>query len=282
MEEPSVKPRSTPTTDECELSAVMIVYNGIATIGRSLDALRFCDEIVVVDDTSTDGTWEYLQTRKDVRSVQRLHQTMADQRAYATSLAKGRWILTIDSDEYVRPELASSIRREIGKPDAPDGFYLIWRSPYPSGLPGVGWSKHPRLMRAGRSKWVATDHLHSPLDTSGLQMKILRQGFVEHEPLPHLAAILRKYINKSVIMAAQGRARGVRGGVWRLVSSTFARFLKAYFIQGGWRFGASGFTMACAEAFEAFTKYAFLIEAPTAVPEQMLDGGPGSVPPGTL
>src|SRR5215510_6906649 len=118
----------------------MIVYNGIATIGRSLDAVRFCDEIVVVDDVSTDGTWEYLQSRKDVRAVQHLHRTLAEQRAYATSLAKGRWVLSIDSDEYVSPELASAIRREIRKPDAPDGFYLLWRSPYPATLRGVGWS----------------------------------------------------------------------------------------------------------------------------------------------
>ncbi len=268
------------SSSDCELSAVMIVYNGIRTVARALDSLSFCDEIVVLDDCSTDGTWEYLQTRKNLRLYQRRHTTMAGQREYVTSLARGRWILTIDSDEYVTPRLADTIRKAICQSDAPDGFYLLWRNPYPPTLRGEVWGKHPRLMRAGRARWVQSDHLHSPLDFAGIRMGLLSDGHVDHEPLPNLAAVLRKYINKSAIMATQERARGVHASGARLVLSTFGRFLKFYLIYGGWRYGASGLAMSCAAAFEAFTKQAFLIEAPVAVPEELQDGGPGSFPSG--
>jgi len=266
--------------DEFELSAVMIVYNGIRTIGRALDSVAFCDEVVVLDDCSTDGSWEYLQSRKNLRLYQRRHTTMAGQREYVTSLARGRWILTIDSDEYVMPRLAEAIRRAIRQPDAPDGFYLPWRNPYPPTLRGEVWGQHPRLMRAGSARWVQSDHLHSPLDFRGIRMGRLTEGHVEHEPLPSLAAVLRKYINKSAIMATQERARGVGPSALRLLFSTFSRFLKFYFVYGGWKHGASGVAMSCAGAFEAFTKHAFLIEAPVAIPEELQDGGPGSFPPG--
>jgi glycosyltransferase involved in cell wall biosynthesis len=273
-------PTASAASGNCELSAVMIVYNGIRTVGRALDSLRFCDEIVVLDDCSTDGTWEYLQTRKDLRLYQRRHTTMAGQREYVTSLARGRWILTIDSDEYVTPRLAETIREAISQTEAPDGFYLLWRNPYPPTLRGELWGKHPRLMRAGRARWVQSDHLHSPLDFAGIRMGLLTAGHVEHQPLPNLAAVLRKYINKSAIMATQERAHGVRGSGIRLLLSTFGRFLKFYFVYGGWRYGASGLAMSCSHAFEAFSKQAFLIEAPVAEPEELQDGGPGSFPSG--
>jgi glycosyltransferase involved in cell wall biosynthesis len=269
-----------PAPTACELSAVMIVFNGMKTIARALDCLAFCDEIVVIDDCSTDGTWEYLQTRSGIRCEQRRHVTMASQREYATSLANGRWILTIDDDEYVTAELAKAIREEIRKPDAPDGFFLIWKSNFQKTLRGFCWDKHPRLIRAGASRWIPTDHLHSPLDLSGLKMGMIARGFVDHEPLASVAAALRKSINKSIILSTQERARGKRSNVLRLVGSTTARFLKFYFRHGGWRFGAEGFVMASAAAFEAFTKHAFLIERAVDTPEELQDGGPGSFPAG--
>ena len=269
-----------PTSTACELSAVMMVFNGVKTIARALDCLAFCDEIVVIDDCSTDGTWEYLQTRPGIRCEQRRHVTMASQREHATSLAKGRWVLTIDADEYVTAELAKAIREEIRKPDAPDGYFLIWKINFHKTLRGFSWDKHPRLMRAGASRWIPNDHLHAPLDLSGLKMGMIGRGFVDHEALDSVAAALRKSINKSIILSTQERARGKRSNVLRLIGSTTARFLKFYFRHRGWRFGAQGFVMACTAAFEAFTKHAFLIERAVDTPEELQDGGPGSFPAG--
>src|SRR5450755_3008271 len=98
-----------PNSDRAvELSAVVMVYNERSTLGRCLDAVAFCDEVVVVDDVSTDGTWEYLRTRSVV-AVQNRHTTFAAQREYGKSLAHGQWILTMDADEYVSAELALAI-----------------------------------------------------------------------------------------------------------------------------------------------------------------------------
>src|SRR5258708_13466014 len=172
------------------------------------------------------------------------------------------------------------IRTAICQSDAPDGFYLLWRNPYPPTLRGEVWGKHPRLMGGGRGRWGRSDRLSSPLDFAGIRMGLLSDGHVDHEPLPNLAAVLRKYINKSAIMATQERARGVHASGARLVLSTFGRFLKFYLIYGGWRYGASGLAMSCAAGFEAFSQEAFLIEAPVALAEELQDCGPGSFPSG--
>lgn len=264
-----------------ELSAVVMCFNEVSVIERCLDALSFCDEIVVVDDCSTDGTWELLKAREGIRAIQHRHTTFAAQRQLGKDAAHGRWILTMDADEYVTPELAASIRAAIARPDAPDGFYLRRRNPYPGTLRGHGWTAHPRLIRADRCRWQVTDNPHSPLETAGLRLETLSPGHLEHEPLPDLATMLRKSINRSLIVSAQERARGRRRGGLRLLASVLARFLKAWLGDGGWRFGADGLVISAAVAFEAYAKQAFLLETPRRAMEQLQDGGPGSYPQGT-
>ncbi len=265
-----------------ELSAVIMVFNEKRTLPKTIERLRtFCDEIIVVDDVSTDGTWEWLQSVSGVKSVQHPHTTFAAQREYGKSLAAGRWVLTMDGDEYVTPELAAEIRREIAKADAPDGFYLRWKTPWPPGLEGHTWSQHPRLIRADKCRWVVTDDPHSPLDLAGLSMRVLSEGHVDHEPIADLASALRKAINRSLIQASQARAAGKKGGVLKLLASSWARFMRVYLLEGAWRFGADGVVWAGVQAFSPFSKYAFLLERPVLPAEVQQDGGPGSYPKGS-
>ena len=189
-----------------EISAVVMCFNEKRVIARCLDALAFCDEIVVVDDCSTDGTWELLQARAGVRSFQHRHTTFAAQRQYGKDRATGRWILTMDADEYVTPELAALIRAAIRRPDAPDVFEIRRNNPYPRTLRGAFWTKHPRLVRAEKCRWLVTDDPHSPLDLAGLRVEVLEGAHLEHEPLPDVATMLRKNVNRSLIVAALDRA----------------------------------------------------------------------------
>jgi glycosyltransferase involved in cell wall biosynthesis len=263
-----------------ELSAVVMCFNERATIGRCLDALAFCDEVVVVDDMSTDGTWELLQARRGVKSIQHRHTTFAAQRELGKSLAQGKWILTMDADEYVSPELARAIRRELQRSDAPDGFWLTWKNLYPKSLTGHWYAKHPRLIRADKCHWQKTDNPHSPLDLTGVKLGEISDGHVEHEGVRDLPTLLRKLINRNVIMAAQARASGRRVSSAKLFFSTAARFFRAYVGAGHWRHGASGLVMSFVWAFEAFSRMAFLVESPQVAPEALLDQGPGSYPQG--
>ncbi|WP_373045076.1 glycosyltransferase family 2 protein [Vulgatibacter sp.] len=263
------------------LSAVVMCFNEKRVIGRCLDALAFCDEIVVVDDCSTDGTWELLQQRADVRPFQHRHTTFAAQRQYGKDRATGDWILTMDADETVTPALARRIRETIARADAADVYEIRRINPYPRTLDGHFWTKHPRLVRAEKCRWVVTDDPHSPLDTQGLRVAILEGAHLDHEPLPDVATMLRKNINRSLIVAALDRSKGREGGLLSLLGSSLGRFFKYYVREGAWRFGADGLIFAAACGFEAFAKQAFLVERQDRPLEQMQDGGPGSYPAGT-
>lgn len=255
------------------LSAVVMVYNERRSISRCVAALGFCDDVVVVDDGSTDGTWEVVQTLP-VRAVQHRHTTLAAQRELGRSLAKGEWVLTLDADEVVTPRLAREIRQRIQRPDAPDGFYVRRRNPYPCGLVGYYMSKHPRLVRADRCRWLPVATPHSPLDVRGLSFRTLRAP-LEHEPVDSVATALRKTVNRSLWVADCERMSGRRTGTLRALASALWRFLRFYVGHGGFRFGAHGAVMAGLWAFEALTKHWFLmLGAPGAS-----DGGSGSAAP---
>ncbi len=261
------------------ISAAVLVFTGRQTIKRCLDNLMFCDEIVVVDDGSTDGTWEYLQSKSDrILSIQHQHSTFSAQREFARDHAHGDWLLTMDADEYITEDLAQAIQEAIRKPDAPDGFWLRRRNPFPNGLKGYEWTKHPRLVRRNVCRWKPTDSPHAPLDTRGLKFRTLRGGFIEHEPISSYSVALRKTINRSLIVADQLHKRGIRVGVIRLCLSSLTRFLKTYLFHGAFRFGRSGVLFSFLIAFEAFCKYALLYSAGRDDLHRLTDGGPGSYP----
>jgi glycosyltransferase involved in cell wall biosynthesis len=259
------------------ISAAVMVYNGIHTIGRCIDSLSFCDEIVVVDDYSNDGTWEYLQ-KAPVVAIRHQHTTFAEQREFARDLTKGTWLLTMDADEYITPELADEIKKATAR-EGIDGFYIKRRNPYPKGLNGINWSWHPRLIKKAKCKWEKTDNPHSPLDKSSLRLKRLRGAYMDHEPIESVAVALRKSINRSLILAEQLRARNKNHGAIRMTISSIGRFIKMFISGGGWKYGRDGFVWACLQAFEAWSKYAFLISNNTSA-QGNLDGGPGSYPSG--
>lgn len=254
------------------LTAVVLVYNERSTIERCLDALAFCDERIVIDDGSTDGTYEVVAARSDVRLYRHRHTTFAAQRELGRSLASHPWLLCMDGDEFVTPQLASRITDVlIGNPPL-DGYFLRRRNPYPRTLRGEHWSQHPRLTRTARTKWLATQSHHAPLDLGGMTLATLTgpNAHLEHEPLDSVPAMLRKAINRSATIASQERTLGRGSSAPRLMASGLARFFKMYVGGGAWRHGVDGLIYAGASAFEAWVKYAVLAEH---TPLLSADGG---------
>src|SRR5947209_251059 len=96
--DPSLKTRQT-------ISAVLCVFNEAHQIARCLDALAWCDEVVVVDRFSTDDTRKIAETYPNVRFFQREDWTNPNMN-FGIEQATGDWILRIDCDEIVSPEMA--------------------------------------------------------------------------------------------------------------------------------------------------------------------------------
>ena len=103
-----------------QLSAIVITRNEAANIGACLDSVAFCDERIVVDCGSTDETVS-IARQKGARVEFHEWRGFGPQKNYALSLAGGTWVLSLDADERVTPELAAAIKTAIAA-DGADAF----------------------------------------------------------------------------------------------------------------------------------------------------------------
>ena len=100
--------RTIPDSRRHEISAIVVCFNEEDRIEACLESLRWCDEVVVVDSFSTDRTPEICRRYTD-RFIQRPWAGYRDQKAYAHSQASKEWVLLVDADERVSPELQKEI-----------------------------------------------------------------------------------------------------------------------------------------------------------------------------
>jgi glycosyltransferase involved in cell wall biosynthesis len=105
------------------VSAVLIVKNEEKNIVRCLESLQWADEIILVDGHSQDRTLELAKPFK-VRTFQRTFDDFSSQKNYGIQQASGEWILSIDADEVVSPELRESLLRTSQDPSSPDGSFV--------------------------------------------------------------------------------------------------------------------------------------------------------------
>ena len=142
------------------ISAIVVCFNEEKNIGECLESLRWCDEIVVVDAFSTDRTLEICRRYTD-RVIQRAWAGYRDQKAFAHSQATKDWVILVDSDERVTPELRSEIDDALARDGGRYAGYAVprlvfflkrwWRR--------GGWypDYDVRLFRRDRATWGGFD-----------------------------------------------------------------------------------------------------------------------------
>lgn len=245
------------------VSAIVVCYNEEENIGACLESLRWCDEIVVIDSFSTDGTVEICRRFTD-RVIQKAWAGYRDQKAFAHSQATQDWVLLVDSDERVTPEL----REEIGQALARDkGEYSGYALPRLVFYLNRWWRRggwYPdydvRLFRRERATWGGTDpHEKIIVDGKVRRLRHPLHHFSYRDIEDHIARINRFTSISSGELRRSGRS-------WRLVDALFrpaARFFHSYVLQRGFMEGFAGFYVAVTAAVYVFLKYAKLWELET-------------------
>jgi len=220
------------------LSAVLITRNAAAVIEPCLESLAFADEIVLVDSASTDATAE-IARRHGARVVQKEWLGYGRQKQFAVEQANNDWVLCVDADERVSPELAASIRAALAAPVSPvyrmprrNRFMGRWLS-HGEGYPD--WS--PRLFNRLNARW-SDDLVHEKV-LFAVTPGTLR-GDLMHDSNDDLASYLERQNRYTTLAAHQANELGRSASLWHLLFSPLVRFFKFYVLRLGFLDGVAG------------------------------------------
>lgn len=229
------------------LSAIVLTHNSSDTLLRTLDSLTWCDEVLVVDDESTDATVTLAKKAGAIVYVHKSDDDFAAQRNFGLAKAKGEWVLFVDSDEVVTPQLAAEIQSVGGS----SGYY-IRRLDYLFGR----WLNHGetsrvrllRLARKGAGKWIRSVHeiWNVEGETGQLSHPLL------HYPHPNVAQFLDSINRYSTLNARYLHARGIHASWWQIGAYPKAKFFVNYLWYLGFLDGTAGAVVAIMMSFHSF------------------------------
>ena len=241
------------------LSATVICKDEAEKIRGCLESVRFCDEVVVVDSGSTDGTLEICRELADV-VVETDWPGHVAQKNRAVDLATGDWILPLDADERVTPELAGEVRAVLAAGPSVDG-YRINRHVHYLGrwIDHSGWYPEPRvrLFRRDKGRWGGTDP-HDEVRVDGAVGDM--RGEIVHFTYDDLEDHVRTLNRFSSILAGEHSRQGRRFSWLALLARPPLEFLKKYVFKRGFLDGAPGFYVSSLSAVYVFLKLAKLWE----------------------
>ncbi|OAI53693.1 benzoate transporter [Betaproteobacteria bacterium SCGC AG-212-J23] len=240
------------------LSAVLITRNAANVLDPCLESLAFADEIVIVDSGSTDRTAE-IAREHGARVVQKEWLGFGRQKQFAVEQAKHDWVLCVDADERVSPELATSIELALAAPVSP-----VYRMPRRNRFLGR-WLAHgegypdwsPRLFNRQNARW-SDDLVHEKVLYAVTPGTLA--GDLMHDSADDLSAYLERQNRYTTLAARQALEQGRSAGLFHLLLSPLVRFIKFYVLRLGFLDGVPGLLHISIGCMNSYLKYAKLIE----------------------
>lgn len=252
------------------LTVLIPCKNEERNIVACIEAARpVADEILVADSGSTDRTLELVRRVPGCRLIEREFVSYSDFKNWAIPQARHEWVLIIDADERVTPELATEIKQLLkNPPDDKDGFW-IYRDNHYLGHPVdfSGWQNDRvfRLIRRDVCRYRDC-RVHEGIDVAPGRAGRLRNRF-EHFTAWQFSPFLEKQVKYARLRALDYRDGGRRASYWRLLFAPLLRFASLFLLKGGWRDGAAGLQVCYLQTMTTFLKEAHLWEHEHALPQ---------------
>lgn len=242
-----------------DITAAVITYNEAGRIGRTLASVKnLVSEIVVIDSGSTDETVKIAESFGAKTYIEKW-KGFAAQKNSLTEKCSCPWILYLDADEEIMPELADEIKKSVAD-DKYAGFYIKRKTFYLGKLLKYSWQPDIRLRLAKKSsspEWVG-DIVHEELKITG-ETGCLK-NYMTHYSYRDISDHFSKTVRYARLSAESYAARGRKPSVFKLIFNPIAAFLKLYIIRGAFLDGTAGFIAGVSAFVYAFLKYAFLWE----------------------
>lgn len=241
-----------------KITAIIPAGNEIHNIEEVIASVDFADEILVVDSFSTDGTFEKAQ-KLATRVIRREYEYSASQKNWAIPQASHEWILLIDADERITPELRAEIIHILQQPESDIVGYWVGRINMFMGqrVNYSGWRNDKVIRLFKRDYCIYEDkQVHAEIIAQGkigsLQNKLLHNSYTS----------IDKYVQK-MNRYASWQANDYDKKTKSLTPFHFIikpswGFFKHYIIQGGFRDGVVGLTIGYMQGYVIFMRYAKL------------------------
>jgi glycosyltransferase involved in cell wall biosynthesis len=236
------------------LSVIVITKNEAQNIAACLQSVAFADQIVVLDSGSSDGTVEIARSLGAEVSQSADWQGFGVQKNRALALADGDWVLSIDADERVSPELRAEIVATLTST-----AHQAWSLPRLSSYCGQymrhsGWypDRITRLFRRGSAAF-SEELVHERLLTTGSVGEL--GALLLHESFTSLEAVLDKANRYSTAGALMLHGRGKRSSVGKAIGHGLWAFFRTYVLRRGFLDGRMGLVLAISNAEGTYYRY---------------------------
>jgi glycosyltransferase involved in cell wall biosynthesis len=235
------------------LSVVVVTLNEEERLRSCLESVAWADELIVVDAESQDKTVQIAREFTD-RVIVRPWPGFAAQKNFGLAQAGGDWILSLDADEEVSPDLRDAIGRVL----TADGPYDGYRAPRRNIFWGR-WVRHGglwpdwqlRLFRRGRARFGERT-VHESVTVTGSVGRL--EGPLVHRSYRDASDFLARADRYSTLAAEEWVRAGARVQATDLVLRPLGRFLSMYLFKGGWLDGRPGFLLAVLYAYYVFIR----------------------------
>lgn len=247
------------------LTAIIIAKNVEDVIKDCLSSVAFCDEIIVVDNGSTDKTVQIAKHHR-AKIITGTWNSFAEQRNAGLKAATGEWILYIDTDERVSKELESRIKNLASRNERFVAYKIKRKNFY---FGNHEWPYIEYLERMFKKKYLKgwQGQLHESPIIDGDIGEL--DGFLLHYTHRDLSSMLKKTLEWSNI-EAELRLKNQHPKMtwWRFPRVMFTAFYDSYILQKGWKVGTVGLVESMYQAFSMFITYARLWEMQERIKNQ--------------
>lgn len=246
------------------ISACIICKNEADKIVTCLDSLVWCDDIVVVDSGSSDGTPEKagLHAVKP-RVIQRKWLGYNQQRAFAVNQCRHEWVLALDADEECSPELAAEIKSLDDSQSSSIAIFQMPRKNYIARRWVRCWSPdyQGRLIHQHRLEWDTTSAPEIRRPKAGLSIGKLKHPLLHNRLSPYIPTDINdgpRMAEHAAILADSLRSRGKHATFPDLFFRPALTFFKYYILRGGFLQGRFGLVICYKTTIGVMLKYSVL------------------------
>jgi glycosyltransferase involved in cell wall biosynthesis len=227
-----------------KITGLVITFNEEKNIQEVIECLDFVDEIVVVDSFSTDKTIEVLKNYPKVKIIQNKFLDFTSQRNIALENATHNWVLFLDADERITPQLRSEIIAEVAKSATKDAYFFLRKFYFKKKqihFSGTQTDKNYRLFKKDKAHYIANKLVHETLEVNGT-IGILKNTLI-HYSYDEYESYKKKMISYGVLKGKELFLKGKEYNFFTHYIKTFFKFFKTYILRMGILDGANGIVL---------------------------------------